>query len=229
MADIRPRMFTLLVLLVLFSLADLPGSDGAPEQVEGDIEMNKEWPLIPNEEGETVMEIIGSFTLSTKSLQDAPWPVTATLSVSEGQWDATPRQTEYIIEETGTWERFYIDVVIPQEVMTGESSSYTVTIHFQGRFSDSTAQEGFLVRIESGSMDDQPTDTDDENDTSTEGDLKDSGSFPIWPIFLLILIVALVIVGIWAYRNIELVREVDGKKRIYLREKDTGRILGKDR
>jgi hypothetical protein len=226
----RYRNILISISLMMFLVPVLfsGGSQAAPTSVSGSIELNDMWPYFPEDEGQETIEIVGSFTISEKSLQDAPFPVTATVTLSPGQWEASLRQSVYEIEETGTWERFYIDVTIPEGVKTGESSSYAVSIHFQGRFSDSSAQAGFTVKIESGSMDDDISD-DDDDDGNSEGDLQNTGSFPIWPIFLLILIIALIIAGIWAYRNIEVVREVDGKRKIYLREKDTGRILGRDR
>lgn len=225
----RARAFISILLMSFLMILVIPASNAGPNEVGGSIDINEEWPIVPNEEGDTVMEIVGSFTLDTKTLQDSLSSVTATLSLSEGQWEASLRQTEYIIEDTDTWERFYIDLIIPTDAMVGQSSTYTVTVQFQGRFSESSAQDGFTVRVDSGTMDDDTVTTDTDSDTGGEGDLKSSTNFPLWPIFLLILIVAIVIVGIWAYRNIEIVQETDGKRKIYLREKDTGRILGRDR
>ena len=76
--------------------------------------------------------------------------------------------------------------------------------------------------------DDNPPDDDDGNQTTDQSGDQSNG-FPIWPVFLLGLIAIAVVGGIWAYRNVEIVRETEGRRRDSLREKDTGRIFGKDR
>jgi len=49
----------------------------------------------------------------------------------------------------------------------------------------------------------------------------------LWPIFIVIIVIGLVIAGIWAKKNLEFVREEDGSRRVMLREKDTGHIFGR--
>jgi len=216
------------VLFVITSSFLSSGAMGGVQNIDGEIQINSEWPVIPLEEEETVLLIEGSFMVTEKSGLDIPFTVTATLSLSEGRWEASLRQTEYQNVNEGEVWPFAIDMVIPQDAQVGESSSYTVTLTLKDQISETSTQASFVVRLissDTGSGGGN-SGTVPGNVTSSDGT---SRAFPIWPLFVLGLVFIGVAAGIWAYRNLEVVREVDGKRRIYLREKDSGRIIGRDR
>ncbi|HHD15475.1 MAG: hypothetical protein DRN37_08020 [Thermoplasmata archaeon] len=216
------------VLFVITSSFLSSGAMGGVQNIDGEIQINSEWPVIPLEEEETVLLIEGSFMVTEKSGLDIPFTVTATLSLSEGRWEASLRQTEYQNVNEGEVWPFAIDMVIPQDAQVGESSSYTVTLTLKDQISETSTQASFVVRLissDTGSGGGN-SGTVPGNVTSSDGT---SRAFPIWPLFVLGLVFIGVAAGVWAYRNLEVVREVDGKRRIYLREKDSGRIIGRDR
>ncbi|RLF67710.1 MAG: hypothetical protein DRN57_05380 [Thermoplasmata archaeon] len=216
------------MLFVITSSFLSSGAMGGVQNIDGEIQINSEWPVIPLEEEETVLLIEGSFMVTEKSGLDIPFTVTATLSLSEGRWEASLRQTEYQNVNEGEVWPFAIDMVIPQDAQVGESSSYTVTLTLKDQISETSTQASFVVRLissDTGSGGGN-SGTVPGNVTSSDGT---SRAFPIWPLFVLGLVFIGVAAGVWAYRNLEVVREVDGKRRIYLREKDSGRIIGRDR
>ena len=216
-------------IMVVLMLAAIPMViDGSPESIDAEIQMNNSWEAAVEEGEDAVLTVDGSFILTERTGLDRITPVTATLSVSEGQWDATPRQTVYNDVGTENWVTFSIDLTIPEDSKAGQSSSYTVTILFQGQTSEITETAGFSVLLTSASDDDGDNDGNGDED-SIDNAGASNGGFPIWPVFVLGLIILLVFAGIWAYRNLEIVREVDGRHKIYLREKDTGRIIGKEK
>lgn len=217
-----------ILLCLTLTLIQLP-ADGSPESISAEIQMNNSWEVAFDEGDDFVYTVDGSFILTERTGLDRLTPVTATLSVSEGQWDATPRQTVYNDVGVDNWETFSIDLEIPGDASAGQSSSYTVTIVFQGQTSETTETTGFTVLLSSASTDDDDDNTGNGDEDSVDEPAASGGGFPIWPVFVLGLMVLLVFAGIWAYRNIEIVREVDGRHKIYLREKDTGRIIGKER
>jgi hypothetical protein len=224
----RSFTFPIMVLVAVFlNVACLTGAFSSPSAISGDINLENQWPIAPLKGEETVLQVQGAFILTERSGLDLISPVTATVSVSSGQWDAVPRVSSYSDVTPNEWTKFIIDVTIPPEARSGENSPYTVTVRFEGQVSNDEVTAGFVVTIISVTGDDDTV--DDDVDPSDTGNDQENKRFPYWPVFLLGLIAILVIAGIWAYRNVEIVRETDGRRRIYLREKDTGRIIGKDR
>lgn len=224
----RSFTFPIMVLVSVFlSVACLTGAFSSPSAISGDINLENQWPIAPLKDEETILQVQGAFILTERSGLDLISPVTATVSVSSGQWDAVPRVSTYSDVTPNEWINFIIDITIPTEARTGENSPYTVTVRFEGQVSNDEVTAGFVVSIISVTGDDDPVDDDTKPSDGNED--QENNGFPIWPVFLLGLIAILVIAGIWAYRNVEIVRETDGRRRVYLREKDTGRIIGKDR
>ncbi len=224
----RSFSFPIMVLVTaLLNVACLTGAFSSPSSISGDINLENQWPIAPLKDEETVLQVQGAFILTEKSGLDLISPVTATISVSSGQWDAVPRVSTYSDVTPNEWTNFIIDITIPIEARTGENSPYTVTVSFEGQVSNDEVTAGFVVTIISVTGDDDTV--DDDSEPSEGNNDQENNGFPIWPVFLLGLIAVLIIAGIWAYRNVEIVRETDGRRRVYFREKDTGRIIGKDR
>jgi hypothetical protein len=223
------RIYFPVLLLITAGVVIMNTTSGlsGPAAVSGEINMENQWPVVPKDGEPTVLAVQGSFILNEKTGLDLFGPVAATLTVSSGQWDAEPRITTYGDVTPGEWVNFMIDITIPEDARAGENSPYTVTVRFEGQVGEDEVTGGFVVTIMSATGDDDTSGPDD--DDSQGNNTVEAKGFPIWPVFLLGLIAILVVSGIWAYRNVEVVRETDGKRRIYLREKDTGRIFGKDR
>jgi hypothetical protein len=221
---------SILFVITVLSMVFLSGTSSAGHSaLAGEVQLaNNNWEIAKAEDGETILPVEGAFMVTEKSGLDIIGEVTATISVSTGQWQAEPRQVVYNDIPVDAWQTFVIDVTIPEDESPGMTSSYSISIYLEGQVSEETLTQGFVVTLMSESGDDDDTDPDD-NGASNDNDGEGGSSFPIWPLFVLGLIVLLVFVIIWAYRNIEVVREVDGRRKLYLREKDTGRIFGKDR
>ncbi len=216
-----------MISLIIFSVPSLHFSSAGPSDISATIQLESDWEVALVDEEETPLAIEGAFVLNEKNGWDIIGEVTATLSVSEGQWEAHPRQTVYVDVDVNAWQTFMIDVTIPEEASPGQSSAYTVKILLEGQVSSDEVTAGFIVTVISANANnDEPNDDDNVPDSPN---VSDGGSFPIWPVFLLGLIAVAAFFGFWAYKNIEIVREVDGRRKIYLREKDTGRIFGKEK
>jgi len=228
----KMRFRTSLQLLILLVAAIHPiliqEADSDPSTISGDVNIENDWPIAPIGSEETILEVKGSFILTEKTGFDLISPVTATVSVTSGKWNAVPRVSTYEDVAANQWISFIIDVSIPPDARAGENSPYTVTVRFEGQVSEDEVSKGFVVNILNAGGNDNPSNDPVGNQTMDQRG-EDSKGFPIWPVFLLGLIAIAVVGSIWAYRNVEMVRETDGKRRIYLREKDTGRIFGKDR
>jgi hypothetical protein len=217
-----------IVLLAFVGIGIPFSAEAGTSAVSGEINLEGQWPIAPSGSEDNNLQVEGAFILREKSGLDFFSPVSATITVSSGQWTANPRVSTYSDVSSSEWTTFIIDVTIPANAIAGENSQYTVTIRFEGQVSSDEVSKGFVVNIISATGDDDTDDDDDEQPVENDNPDEDK-SFPIWPVFLLGLIAVVVVGGIWAYRNVEIVRETDGKRRIYLREKDTGRIFGKDR
>ena len=225
-ANFRMLYFAIISLIII-SVPSLQVSSAGPSDISATVQLESDWTIALADEGETPLAAEGAFVLNEKSGWDLIGEVTATLSVSEGQWEAHPRQAVYADVTVDAWQTFMIDVTIPEEASPGQSSAYTVKILLEGQVSSDEVTAGFIVTVIAANANgDEPADDDDGSDVP---DVSDGGSFPLWPVFLLGLIAVAAFVGFWAYKNIEIVREVDGRRKIYLREKDTGRIFGKEK
>ena len=225
---LKSALQVLILLVFAFHSFMIQEADSNPAAVTGDINLENDWPIAPTGSEDNILEVKGAFILTEKSGLDLISSVTATISVSSGTWDAAPRVSTYEDVTPNQWTNFIIDVSVPPDARPGENSPYTVTVRFEGQVSEDEVSKGFVVTILSAGGDDNPPDDDDGNQTTDQSGDQSNG-FPIWPVFLLGLIAIAVVGGIWAYRNVEIVRETDGRRRVYLREKDTGRIFGKDR
>ncbi len=144
----------------------------------------------------------------------------------ESKWTATITPTSKIdgIQVDHPYE-YRVIVTIPPGTTAGESETYTVNGLFEDRLETYEASAGFVIRT--AVVDTGNNNGGDLNSTAASPE-SDDGQNTILIVFIIGLLVILGAGGFWAYRNVEIVKDPNGDRRIYLREKDTGRPLHKD-
>lgn len=212
------------VLIVLVTLDGL-STDASPSSVSGDISIPSDTASEKVSNNETDMVVQGNFAITEKTISDAIVPTDASLSISDGTWEAKLSRMNWDNVQKGEENPFTVTVTIPKDATLGMRSSYTLYLVFTDGFGNEvgSTQEDFMVRV------DKVVNGDDDDDTIDDEGVKitEDKSIPFIPIFLGGVILALIVGLIWFFKNYEVVREVDGDRKIYLREKDTGRILGR--
>jgi hypothetical protein len=214
-----------MILSTLLTLT-MTGAIAGPSDVQGDIQVQGEYPVVITE-GETLgFDIEGYFAVTGRSGFESVGTISARLTISEGQWNPVLSQTTWNSVDQNENYDFTISVTIPNGTGLGESSAYTLLLTFYNSLDQEVGSDtaGFSVRVETI----LPS-SDDDDDTSDDDDMApiEDESFPLWPFFIIFIVIGLVIVAIWLKRNIEVVREEDGSHRVLFREKDSGHILGR--
>lgn len=205
--------------LIILMTASSPAVFGSPSVVQGSISVDSPVEIVPNKANETTVSIPGSFRVDSKNGPDTLLVTDAGLSISGGTWSAALSETHWEGIEEGRIYTFTITVIIPAGSAAGESVTYTLTLVFSNILGSSTPETTplniVLMRIPNG--DNDPDDGPDDNDTADQPDV--GNPFPIWIIFVGGLVVLLAGGAVWAFRNLEMVREDDGGRRIMMKER----------
>lgn len=209
-----------LVSLVLSLTVFTTPVDSSPEAITAEIDLQSQVNVVPNQSNETTVSISGTFYIETKSGVDQA-DTDASLSVSGGPWTANINPRSFQSVEKQVFYDFTVTVVVPQDANAGESGSYTVEIVFSNLFGSSDPETAPLrITLEEG-----PQVGDDDGNGGNATVPQTPKSFPYWLIFLGGIVILVAIGVVWAVRNLEIVRETSGDRRIMLREKDSGKVF----
>lgn len=216
--------FLMILLLPLFQ-----GASAGPFAVSGDINIPSDTPIEKVSDNVTIVRVQGGFAINEKTFPHTFASIDAELSISMGNWEALLSQTTWSNVQRGEDNPFTVTITVPRDATIGMTASYTLYLVFTDTTGAEvgTTQENFMVRVDrvsiSGNDDDDDIGLDDDDDLNVSED----ESIPILPIFGIGVLIVIVVGLIWFFKNYELVRETEGERKIHLREKDTGRILGK--
>lgn len=216
------RALSFLAALVAMVLILSPHSVfGGPSTISGEIELLPEWQVFVEGMNDTEVNVEGQFRIVDKSGADSLLDLTATLSLSGGDWQAQLPRTTYPNVVQGEIYQFDVVVTVPYDVKDGASQTFTVKLTLSNRLNTVEDQASFSLSVQREEVSD-----DDDGPLGLPSD----SSVPLLPIlFVAAVLIFAAVAGIWISRNIEIVREVGGKRRIYFREKGSGRILGRRR
>ncbi|MGA1866298.1 MAG: hypothetical protein ACMUFK_02390 [Thermoplasmatota archaeon] len=195
-----------------------------PQDVQADLSIPPETSLTLRENKTAEIDIDGFFTVTSMGPLDAVGGLTANLEITGNGWDPQLSQTVWTDVQVQTDQSFVVSLTIGPDTVTGDRNSYTLTLTFSNSISGAvvgTENTVMSVNIED-ILDDGDRDDDDDGSPIIEDE-----SLPLWPFFLGAIVVGLVVMAIWAKLNLEVVREEDGRRHIYIREKDSGRIFGR--
>jgi hypothetical protein len=211
----------LAAVVTLFSLISAAAVIGAPSSISGDIEVLPEWQVFIEGRNDTLVNIDGQFRVEEKSGLDTLLDLTATLSVSGGDWQAQLPKTTFPNVVTGEIYLFKVVITVPFDVTDGAVQTFSVKLTLTNQLNTAQDQVSFTVAVQ------REEDPDDDDGPLS---LPGGSSIPLLPIFFVAaILVFAAVAGIWVSKNIEIVREVGGRRRIFFREKGSGRILGKRR
>jgi len=168
-------------------------------------------------ENGTVAIIRGTFEVTALTGADQFLALTGEVSVTGGIWSATVDPSVYESIEESTVYEFDVRVQVPSDAAKGESSVHLITLRLSNVRVDQEFTSLTTVRLAGssgeGEMDDAPF-------------LVRSEDIPWGIVIFIVGLVFLLALGIvWAVRNLEMVREVGGSRRIMLREKESGRLI----
>lgn len=213
------RAFVISVAISLFLLSITSVATSSPEAIMADVDITSQLSVVPNRANQTDIPITGTFYITEKSGIDQPLETDASVSVSGGPWPATVDPSTFQAVEKEIFYEFTVTVMVPQDASPGESGSYTVEVVFSNVMGSSDPETASVrITLESG-----PQTGDDEPGGNTTAPPAPS-SFPYWLVFLGGILILVAVGVIWAVRNLEVVRETSGDRRIMLREKDSGRV-----
>jgi hypothetical protein len=205
--------------LVLLSMLSSDPAVADVRSVEGEIELPSDVPVVSYPGNETHVTVQGTFRVTAKNGPDQILRLTGTIAVEGGQWPGAVEPSTFDDVQAGTDYEFTISFIVPAGTEDGANTAYTVTLLLMNILGPNQIVASFRVEVENKGG----------NGGSEDGiDLGsvDMSDFP-WGLFIFIggLIVFLLLGLIWAYRNLELVREVGGRRRVMMREKHSGRII----
>ncbi|MFO8051160.1 MAG: hypothetical protein R6V01_05605 [Thermoplasmatota archaeon] len=217
------RSFVVLPVLTLLLLSF--AADAYPDAVSGDINIPADIPAEKVADNITKINVKGDFVLNEKTFPHTIASIDAELDISQGSWEASLSQHTWENVQKGEQNPFTVEVIIPLDATIGMTSSFTLYLVFidsTGSEVGST-QKNFMVRVDRISHEED--DDEEDDDDQGEVDVSEDKSIPIIPIFAGGIAVILIIGLIWFFKNYEMVREVNGNRGIFIREKDTGRII----
>ncbi len=175
---------------------------------------------------ETTVEVTGFGMLDDKTGLNSLVETSLRFSLDSGsKWPATLSPTSTIDDiEVNVFYDYRVTVTIPPGAQAGEMGTFTIIGVFEDVSTTFEASASFVLRtsvIDAGN--------NNGGDLNTTGPSLESEDGPrtIWIVFIIGLLVILGAGGFWAYKNVEIVKDPNGDRRIYLREKDTGRPLRK--
>ncbi len=211
----------LLAVISLFCIMSATSVNGAPSTISGDIEVQPEWQVFVEGRNDTILNIDGQFRVAEKNGLDTLLDLTATLGVTGGDWKAQLSKTTYPNVVPGEIYPFKVVVTVPFDVKDGAAQTFSVKLTLTNQLNTAQVQASFTVTVQREEVPD-----DDDGPLG----LPSGSSIPLLPIlFVAAVLVFAAVFGVWVSRNIEIVREVGGRRRIFFREKGSGRILGKRR
>ncbi len=210
---------SLTAAIVLLSVLSSDPAVADIGSVEGEIELPSDVPVVSYPGNETHVTVQGTFRVTAKNGPDQILRLTGTISVEGGQWPGAVEPSTFDDLEAGTDYEFTISFTVPSGTDDGANTAYTVTLLLVNILGPNQIVASFRVEVEKKG-----------GEGGTDGGI-DLGSvemadFP-WGLLIFIggLIVFLALGLIWAFRNLELVREVGGRRRVMMREKRSGRII----
>lgn len=210
------RTICIILVLLIGLVLGHAGVSAGHEAVSATIEVPPEVGSEAGRFNDTIIVIEGSFTVA-RSGPDQFLTLTGELSLSLGVWPAmiTPSTFSNLVQ--GERYTFTINVTVPAGSDLPGTGSYLVKLTLTNILGSTSVEEAFIVKVE-------PQGAVDEEDVGILPRFK--GGFP-WGIMIFVLgLLFLIVLGvIWAFRNLELVREIGGRRNIMLREKKSGRIL----
>jgi hypothetical protein len=213
-----------LLSIFIFPASSQPVSAG-PTGITATIEIPPETRIVMGNETTTVV-VEGYFAMLEKSGLETVGTISASLEISGGEWSNSLSQTFWANVERNNNYDFTVSVDIPGGVSAGQSESYNLVLTFYNQLDQQvgSTSKGTLVVVDS--VIDNGGDDDGEDDDGTVPG-EDKSISLIIPIFIVGLLIGLIVALIWAKKNLEIVRSSDGRRRIMLREKDSGHIIGK--
>jgi len=212
------------ILSTFFLITEPRPVSAGPEGITATIEVPAENRIVLGNKTTTV-SIEGYFAILERSGLDTVGTISANLEVIGGEWAKTLSRNRWNDVEKNNNYDFTLKVEVPPGVGAGQSESYNLVLTFRNQFDQEvgSASAGTLLVVETII---DIGDDDEEND-DVLAPVEDGSVSLLIPIFVLGLVIGLVVVLIWARKNLELVRSQDGRRRIYLREKDSGHIVGR--
>ena len=176
---------------------------------------------------ETTVEITGFGMLEEKTGLNSLVQTSLRFSLDSGsKWPATISPTGTIDDiEVNAFYDYRVTVTIPPGAQAGEMDTLTIIGVFEDVSTTYEASASFVLRT--AVVDTGNNDGGDLNSTATSSE-SDDGQNTILIVFIIGILVILGAGGFWAYKNVELVKDPNGDRRIYLREKDTGRPFKKE-
>ncbi|MGA1822239.1 MAG: hypothetical protein ACMUIG_06910 [Thermoplasmatota archaeon] len=211
-----PAAFLVLILLVS-GLS--PYVFGSPSSVEGSISIDRTVKIVQNRINETEVFVPGTFRVDNMDLQDQPLITSADLSISGEATSASLSQSHWdSVEEYNIYD-FEVTVIIPADSPIGPYDTFTLTLTFTNLLGTSTSDPRQLSidLIANPNNGGNPDDGPDDDGNVTTADV--GNPFPIWIIFVGGLGILLAGGAVWVFRNVEMVREEDGGRRIMMKEK----------
>ncbi|MBN1390922.1 MAG: hypothetical protein JXA22_09815 [Candidatus Thermoplasmatota archaeon] len=213
----------LTVAAIILSTILMASASGEPQEVRGDIIVPAETHLTLRGNQTLELRLDGFFVVASAGPLDTVGGLSASLEISGSGWSPRSSQSRWTGVEVQTDYPFQVMLSIGPGAEAGESNSYTLTVTF------SNSLTGTILGTASASMfvgiDEVLHDVDDDEDEEIY--VVEDDSIPLWPFFIGAIVIGLLIMGVWAKMNIQVVREDDGSRRIYLKERDSGRIIGR--
>lgn len=214
------RITAMATTIILLLLALALGADAGPSAIGGDIDVPGEVTVQSRPGNDTDVSVAGTFRVTAKNGPDQFLRLTAALSASGGQWPTVVHPSLFEDVAVGTDYEFTISFSVPAGTLNGTHTAYSVTLLLTNVLGSSQIVDSFQVSVR--------TDIGGGGDDDGGGDPGgiSVSDFP-WGLLIFIggLFIFLGLGIVWAYRNLELVREVGGRRRIMMREKSSGRLL----
>ncbi len=210
----------------LFMLSVQP-ADGGVRALSGVVEVDTpDVQVTIYASNETTVEITGFGMLEEKTGLNSLVQTSLRFSLDSGsRWPATISPTGTIDDiEVNAFYDCRVTVTIPPGTQAGEMDTFTIIVVFEDVSTTYEASASFVLRT--AIVDTGNNNGGDLNNTASSPE-SDDGPHTILIVFIIGLLVILGAGGFWAYKNVEVVRDPNGDRRIYLREKDTGRPLRK--
>jgi hypothetical protein len=215
------RISAALILILLMITISSPSISGRPSAVEGSISIDRTVQIVQNRMNETEVEVTGTFRVDSMDRPDQTFTTSAdldidgelsTASLSQYHWDSVEEYRIYT---------YTVIVIIPADSPIGPYDTYTLTLEFTNMLgtSDTDPAKMTIELITRSNGGENSDDGPQGNNTADESSV--GNPFPIWIIFVGGLVVLLVGGAVWFYRNVEIVREEDGGRRIMMKERKT--------
>jgi len=205
-------------VLCLLMMISAPASSD-PSAVDGEIDLPQEVIVQGHEGNGTIVVVMGSFTVTAKNGADQILRLGGSLSIAGDDWPATIEPSTFSDLTVGTPYEFSIVFTVPAGTASDTMTSYSVTLVLQNVLGNTQIADSFQATVE------QRRD-DGDGGGGVLDELRGDVEVP-WGLLIFFggLWVFMALGVVWAYRNLELVREVGGRRRIMMREKGSGRLL----